>query len=42
MHSSKNIEHLWKSEWGHDMYVAHGSNESRGTGTVNQQIFACY
>ena len=32
MHSSKNIEHLWKSEWGHDMYIFHGSNESRGTG----------
>lgn len=29
-HSTDNLEHLWKAEWGGQMYCSHGSSESRG------------
>ena len=29
-HSTQNLEHVWKAEWGGRIYFAHGTNDSCG------------
>lgn len=38
-HSSKNIEGVWKSEWGGDIYFSHGTTNSKGVAILFEKDF---
>ena len=40
-HCTKNVEHIWESEWGYKMLFSHGTSASAGVSILFNNNFQC-